>query len=100
MAGTRAVYPKAPASSAPAAKSTTKPPRKHCPTHEIGWYAWESGPGNALGNPPYPLCDKMDMTPDGRFVHLKPGWAEEVAVSSPYGIKNTLNYTAWHVRMT
>jgi hypothetical protein len=31
----------------------------------------------------------MDMTPDGRFAHLKPGWAEEVAISSPYSIKRT-----------
>ena len=60
-----------------------------CHTHEIGWYAWEWGPGNALGEPPDPLCDKMDMTPDGQFAHLKPGWAEEVAISSPYGIKKT-----------
>jgi len=60
-----------------------------CHTHEIGWYAWEWGPGNALGEPPDPLCDKMDMTPDGQLAHLKPGWAEEVAISSPYSIKNT-----------
>jgi hypothetical protein len=31
----------------------------------------------------------MDMTPDGLFANLKAGWAEEVAISSPYSIQNT-----------
>ncbi|MBX2999417.1 MAG: cellulase family glycosylhydrolase [Caldilineaceae bacterium] len=57
-----------------------------CHQHEIGWYAWEWGPGNGYTDP---LCAVMDMTPDGLFAHLKPGWAEEVAISSPYSIKNT-----------
>ena len=57
-----------------------------CHQHEIGWYAWEWGPGNAFNDP---LCEAMDMTPDGLFDHLKPGWAEEVAIPSPFGIKNT-----------
>ena len=55
----------------------------------IGWYAWEWGPENALGNPPDPLCAIMDMTPDRMFANLKPGWAQEVATTSQYSIKNT-----------
>ncbi|MSP12527.1 MAG: mannan endo-1,4-beta-mannosidase [Chloroflexi bacterium] len=57
-----------------------------CHNHEIGWYAWEWGPGNGFSDP---LCDVMDMTPDRLFSHLKPGWAAEVAISSPFSIKNT-----------
>jgi mannan endo-1,4-beta-mannosidase len=57
-----------------------------CDEHEIGWYAWEWGPGNGFNDP---LCDVMDMTPDRLFVNLKAGWAEEVAISSPFSIRNT-----------
>lgn len=57
-----------------------------CHKNEIGWYAWEWGPGNAFNDP---LCAVMDMTPDRLFQHIKPGWAKEVAISSPYSIKNT-----------
>jgi mannan endo-1,4-beta-mannosidase len=57
-----------------------------CNQNEIGWYAWEWGPGNNFNDP---ACDVMDMTPDRLFASLKPGWAEEVAISSPYSIKNT-----------
>jgi mannan endo-1,4-beta-mannosidase len=60
-----------------------------CHENEIGWYAWEWGPGNALGSPPDPLCAAMDMTLDGMFANLKSGWAEEVATSSPYSLANT-----------
>ncbi|MFK0733150.1 MAG: cellulase family glycosylhydrolase [Gloeotrichia echinulata GP01] len=59
---------------------------KECHKHEIGWYAWEWGPGNDYNDP---LCSVMDMTPDRLFKNLKPGWATEVAISSPYSIKNT-----------
>jgi mannan endo-1,4-beta-mannosidase len=52
----------------------------------IGWYAWEWGPGNAYGDPP---CVVMDMTPDRLFAHLEPGWAKDVALDSPYSIRNT-----------
>lgn len=55
----------------------------------IGWYAWEWGPGNDKGQPPDPLCKVMDMTPDRLFTHLQSGWATEVALTSPYSIKNT-----------
>ena len=59
---------------------------EECHKHEIGWYAWEWGPGNGYNDP---LCATMDMTPDRLFQNLKPGWANEVAISSPYSIKNT-----------
>jgi mannan endo-1,4-beta-mannosidase len=59
---------------------------EECHNHEIGWYAWEWGPGNAYTDP---LCSVMDMTPDRLFDNLKPGWATEVATSSPHSIKNT-----------
>jgi mannan endo-1,4-beta-mannosidase len=65
-----------------------------CATYEIGWYAWEWGPGNGYvpGTDPPRYdgpCQVMDMTPDRLFVNLKPGWAKEVAISSPYSIKNS-----------
>jgi mannan endo-1,4-beta-mannosidase len=59
---------------------------KECHQHEIGWYAWEWGPGNEFTDP---LCSVMNMTTDSLFKNLKPGWAREVAISSPYSIKNT-----------
>jgi mannan endo-1,4-beta-mannosidase len=62
---------------------------EECHKHEIGWYAWEWGPGNAKGIPPDPLCAVMDMTSSRLFDNLKPGWATEVAISSPYSITNT-----------
>lgn len=59
---------------------------EECHKHEIGWYVWEWGPGNNVKDP---LCSVMDMTPDGLLDNLKPGWATEVVISSPYSIKNT-----------
>jgi mannan endo-1,4-beta-mannosidase len=59
---------------------------KECHEHEIGWYAWEWGPGNDVEDP---LCSNMDMTPDRHFDNLKVGWATEVALSSPYSIQKT-----------
>jgi mannan endo-1,4-beta-mannosidase len=52
----------------------------------IGWYAWEWGPGNGYEDP---KCSVMDMTADRLFKHLQPGWATEVATTSPDSIKNT-----------
>jgi mannan endo-1,4-beta-mannosidase len=49
--------------------------------YNIGWLAWEWGPGNQD-------CAEMDMTKDGKFDTLW-GWAKEVAIESPYSIKNT-----------
>lgn len=40
-----------------------------CHQHDIGWYAWEWGPGNDFNDP---LCIAMDMTRDRRFATLKP----------------------------
>jgi mannan endo-1,4-beta-mannosidase len=57
-----------------------------CDGHRIGWYAWEWGPGNDFNGP---LCAVMDMTPDRLFANFKPGWARDVALDSPFGIKNT-----------
>lgn len=51
---------------------------KACDELEIGWYAWEWGPGNGVIDP---LCVAMDMTSDGRFDHLNPGWATDVVNS-------------------
>ena len=51
---------------------------KVCDELEIGWYAWEWGPGNGVSDP---LCKAMDMTSDGLFDHLNPGWATEVVDS-------------------
>ncbi len=59
---------------------------EECHKHDIGWYAWEWGPGNDFTDP---LCAVMDMTPNRLFNNLKPGWATEVATSSPHSIKNT-----------
>jgi mannan endo-1,4-beta-mannosidase len=53
----------------------------------IGWYAWEWGPGNVGGGDP--LCVAMDMTTDSTFATIKDGWAMEVALTSPYSIQNT-----------
>ena len=60
---------------------------KQCDKHAIGWYAWEWGPGNTGGGDP--KCTVMDMTANSQFATLKPGWASEVAVTSPYSIRNT-----------
>jgi beta-glucosidase len=54
---------------------------QECHKTETGWMAWEWGPGNLHGN-------LMDMTKDNRFESLW-GWAKEVAISSPYSIRNT-----------
>lgn len=63
-----------------------------CHEYGIGWYAWEWGPGNDYNDP---LCAVMDMTPDRTFANLKPGWASEVAVDSPFSIKNTAVTPVW-----
>ena len=57
-----------------------------CHELQLGWYAWEWGPGNDFNDP---LCAVMDMTPDRLFAHLKPGWGHEVAIASPFGIQQT-----------
>ena len=57
-----------------------------CYDLDLGWYAWEWGPGNGYFDP---LCAVMDMTPDSLYANLKPGWAQDVAITSPYGIQKT-----------
>ena len=57
-----------------------------CHELQLGWYAWEWGPGNDFNDP---LCAVMDMTPDRLFAHLKPGWGHDVAIASPFGIQQT-----------
>ncbi len=52
-----------------------------CQKNEIGWLAWEWGPGNSD-------CTEMDMTTDSKFETLR-NWGLEVAVTDPNSIKNT-----------
>ncbi len=59
---------------------------KMCRENEIGWLAWEWGPGNEFADP---TCDIMNMTMDSYFNTLKDTWAKVVAETSPYSIQNT-----------
>lgn len=59
---------------------------KDCNDMELGWLAWEWGPGNGYFDK---SCDIMDMTSDSYFSTLKDGWASIVAETSPYSIANT-----------
>jgi hypothetical protein len=52
-----------------------------CHKNEIGWLAWEWGPGNSD-------CTEMDMTTDSKFETLR-DWGLEVAVTDEFSIKNT-----------
>jgi len=54
---------------------------EECQKHEIGWLAWSWGPGNKPQT-------WLDMTEDGSFETLR-GWGKEVALTSPFSIKNT-----------
>ncbi len=49
--------------------------------HEIGWIAWEWGPGNSP-------CNNMDMTTDNSFASLH-DWGLVAAVTDPNSIQNT-----------
>lgn len=53
---------------------------------DIGWLAWEWGPGNTGGGDS--LCVVMDMTANSKFSTLK-GWGKEVAVTSANSIQKT-----------
>ena len=57
-----------------------------CSKYEIGWLAWEWGPGNDFFQA---NCDIMNMTADSYFNTLKDTWAKEVALTSPYSIDST-----------
>ncbi|HEX6225604.1 MAG TPA: cellulase family glycosylhydrolase, partial [Chryseolinea sp.] len=66
--------------------------------NNIGYLAWEWGPGNGFFNyePPV-LCPAMDLTTDGTYqsiVAIAPGstprgWVRDVIIDSPYGIEKT-----------
>lgn len=58
---------------------------EECDRNEVGWLAWEWGPGNTD-------CATMDMTKDGTYNTLY-GWGKEVAIDSKYSIKNTAKKT-------
>lgn len=62
-----------------------------CAKHNVGWLAWEWGPGNAKYdvNPPVPYY-KMDITSDGKYESIKTGWASEAIAKVWYSMKNTL----------
>jgi hypothetical protein len=61
-----------------------------CDELNLGWYAWEWGPGNGRKDP---LCAVMDMTPDLRFAHLKAGWATDVVNSIQKAAANPAYFT-------
>jgi mannan endo-1,4-beta-mannosidase len=44
---------------------------------DIGWLAWEWGPGNKFGDNT-DLCVKLDMTTDGTFANKTTDWADDV----------------------
>ncbi len=52
-----------------------------CQAHEIGWIAWEWGPGNTP-------CSTMNMTTDNSFASLH-DWGLAVAVTDLNSIENT-----------
>jgi mannan endo-1,4-beta-mannosidase len=59
---------------------------KLCQENDIGWLAWEWGPGNEFADP---SCDIMNMTADSHYNTLHDNWAKVLAVTSPYSIMNT-----------
>ena len=66
-----------------------------CHELQLGWYAWEWGPGNDFNDP---LCAVMDMTPDRLFAHLKPGWAHEVGDFQPVRHSTDVGYACLGLR--
>jgi mannan endo-1,4-beta-mannosidase len=61
-----------------------------CQLNQIGWLAWEWGPGNAdySTNPPT-LYPKMDLTSDGNFNTIKDGWSKYILLDDINSIKKT-----------
>src|SRR2546421_6942048 len=56
-----------------------------CHQGEIGWIAWEWGPGNEFGDSPCPamnMTGEKDQDPrkNGRFENLRPGWPRQVVL--------------------
>jgi hypothetical protein len=61
---------------------------RECQKHEIGWLFWSWGAASNTGGGDA-LCTIIDMTDGGLYSKLKPGFMTEIAVTSPYSIKNT-----------
>lgn len=72
--------------------------------HQMGWLAWEWGPGNGFYeyNPPV-LCPAMDMTTDGTYQSITAiaqndavrGWVRNVVLDSEYSISRTAKKTKY-----
>ena len=66
-------------------------------SHNMGWMAWEWGPGNGFfKRKPVVLCPQMDITTDGTYnsiVNVSANdvnaWGKEVVITSPHSLKNT-----------
>jgi mannan endo-1,4-beta-mannosidase len=66
-------------------------------SRNIGWMAWEWGPGNGFYDyDPDILCPQMDITTDGTYnsiVNVSANdvnaWGKEVVITSPHSLKNT-----------
>ncbi|MFL5381663.1 MAG: glycoside hydrolase family 5 protein [Longimicrobiaceae bacterium] len=56
-----------------------------CEENSIGWIVWEWGPGNEFGDPP---CPAMNITSDGTYAGVQPGWASSVVNDHPFSLKN------------
>jgi hypothetical protein len=61
---------------------------RECQKQEIGWLFWSWGAASNTGGGDA-LCTILDMTDGGLYSKLKPGFMTEIAVTSPYSIKNT-----------
>lgn len=61
-----------------------------CERLEMGWIAWEWGPGNAdySVDPPIPY-PRMDLTADGTYESIKDNWSKTILLSDPNSVRNT-----------
>jgi hypothetical protein len=59
---------------------------QECQARDMGWLAWEWGPGNEYNEP---TCEIMNMTTNSYYSTLRDTWAKVVAVTSPYSIQAT-----------
>ena len=62
-----------------------------CQANEIGWMAWEWGPGNKFGGNG---CEVMDMTIDSKFSTLK-GWGLDLVQNTEYGLLAKSKVNRW-----
>lgn len=62
-----------------------------CQANEIGWMAWEWGPGNSFGGNG---CEVIDMTIDSKFSSLK-GWGKDLVENSEYGLLAKSKINRW-----